>query len=223
VGRKKFLIKHLHNPLENGLPTILDLISRTFKRNKKDKYLKALAVLLYIFHGSFRKVSKELSLSFQSISKSAIHKLVKNFLERFSLAVEAKERNLIAVDETVVKVNGYRCFVWAAIDVETKELVAIYVSPGRSSLDAYFFLAKVKAKCKGKLPAIIVDKGPWYVDTLARLRFQRIHETFGRRNYVERLFRYLKERTKVFYNNIQGTFKCLELFIKLFALFYKSS
>jgi transposase-like protein len=59
-----------------------------------------LAVLLYIFHGGFRKVSKKLTLSFQSISKSAIHRLVKNFLERFSLAVEAKERNLIAVDET---------------------------------------------------------------------------------------------------------------------------
>jgi hypothetical protein len=36
--------------------------------------------------------------------------LVKNFLERFSLALEAKERNLIVVDERVVKVNGYRCF-----------------------------------------------------------------------------------------------------------------
>jgi transposase-like protein len=33
-------------------------------------------------------------------------------------------------------------------------------------LDAYFLLAKVKAKCRGKIPDIIVDKGSWYVDAL---------------------------------------------------------
>jgi transposase-like protein len=38
-----------------------------------------------------------------------------------------------------------------------------------SSLDAYFFLAKVKTKCKGKPLAIFVDKGPWYVNVLAKL------------------------------------------------------
>jgi transposase-like protein len=38
-------------------------------------------------------------------------------------------------------------------------------------LDAYFFLAKVKAKCRGKIPDIIVDKGSWYVDALARIGF----------------------------------------------------
>jgi transposase-like protein len=36
------------------------------------------------------------------------------------------------------------------------------VSLGRSELDAYLFLSKVKSKCKGKLPEIITDRGPWY-------------------------------------------------------------
>jgi transposase-like protein len=48
----------------------------------------------------------------------------------------------------------YKCFVWAAIDIETKELVAFDASARRSSLDAYIFLSKVKAKCKEKLPII---------------------------------------------------------------------
>ena len=39
-----------------------------------------------------------------------------------------KERKLIAVDETIVKVGERRVFVWAAIDVETKECLAIWVS-----------------------------------------------------------------------------------------------
>ncbi len=39
-----------------------------------------------------------------------------------------KERKLIAVDETIVKVGERRVFVWEAIDVETKECLAIWVS-----------------------------------------------------------------------------------------------
>ncbi|PUA33015.1 MAG: hypothetical protein B9J98_02755 [Candidatus Terraquivivens tikiterensis] len=31
-----------------------------------------------------------------------------------------KHRRLVAVDEAVVKVNGYRCYLWAAIDVDSR-------------------------------------------------------------------------------------------------------
>ncbi|MEM5776816.1 MAG: hypothetical protein QXJ06_00010 [Candidatus Aenigmatarchaeota archaeon] len=63
---------------------------------------------------------------------------------------------------TRVKVCGYRCFVWASIDIHTKELIAIDVSAGRSELDCRLFLSKIKSKCKGKLPTIITDRGLWY-------------------------------------------------------------
>ena len=39
-----------------------------------------------------------------------------------------KGRRLIAVDETIIRVGERRVFVWAAIDVETKECLAIWVS-----------------------------------------------------------------------------------------------
>jgi transposase-like protein len=81
------------------------LVSSVFKRNKKDKYLKALSILLYIFHGSFRKVSKELSILFEPISKSAIHKLVKKFLEIIKISIKPKKRKRIVIDETVNKVK----------------------------------------------------------------------------------------------------------------------
>jgi len=37
---------------------IVNLISSTFKRNKKSKEVKILAVLEYMFHGSCRKISE---------------------------------------------------------------------------------------------------------------------------------------------------------------------
>ena len=42
--------------------------------------------------------------------------------------IPPRERRLIAVDETVEKANGREVYVWAAIDVDTRELLAIKAS-----------------------------------------------------------------------------------------------
>ncbi len=132
-----------------------------FKRNKKPIELKIIALLDYVYHGSVRGVAKKLSKFFADISKTSVHRYAKKF-QRLIKLVEVKERKLVAVDETVVKVNGKHCYVWIAVDAETKEVVCFDVSKGRSYLDALAFMKKVKARCKGKLPLVLVDKGPWY-------------------------------------------------------------
>jgi transposase-like protein len=50
-----------------------------------------------------------------------------------------------------------RLYIWSAVDVDSKELLALEASYGRSSLNA---LALLKM-CTNK-PLVIVDKGPWY-------------------------------------------------------------
>ena len=49
-----------------------------------------------------------------------------------------------------------------------------------------------------------MDKGLWYPWALDGLGLKWEHATFGKRNYIERLFRTLKKRTKTFYNNINS-------------------
>jgi len=44
--------------------------------------------------------------------------------------------------------------------------------------------------------------GPWYRWALERLGLNIDRQRFGLRNTVERFFRYLKQRTRRFYNNI---------------------
>lgn len=73
-----------------------------------------------------------------------------------------KSRRIVAVDETVVKVNGHRSYVWSAIDVESKEILAVYASRGRSIPNALAFMRRVLKACEGK-PLIIVDRGRWYI------------------------------------------------------------
>ena len=104
------------------------------------------------------------------------------------------------------------------IDVDTGEIIALYVSRGRSILNAPTFLRKVLETCDGK-PVIVVDRGPWYRWALKRLGIEYIHETFGDRNRVERWFRKLKDRTKRFYNNINSkTVKSVEEIAAAIAL-----
>ena len=107
----------------------------------------------YMFHGSCRKVSMVLSLSLEPISKSAVHYLAKR-ASSVKVSREPRYRRCMAVDETKLRVKRSYVYIWSAVDVDSKELLALEASYGRSSLNAL-------KMCTNK-PLVIVDKGPWY-------------------------------------------------------------
>jgi len=63
------------------------------------------------------------------------------------------------VDGAVVKFNGCRCHLWAAMDVDSMEILAVCASRGRSMLNALTLLKRVFKACEDK-PVMIVDRGP---------------------------------------------------------------
>ncbi len=111
------------------LPALSQLVdhvkaTKVFRRNKKDVELKILAALLYFFGLSLRKTSDYLSL-FEEIS----HESVRIYYHRLKTALKPpkkKERRLIAIDETKIKLENNQIFVWAAIDVDTKECYLVF-------------------------------------------------------------------------------------------------
>jgi putative transposase len=133
----------------------------------------------------------------------------------------------IAVDETKLCVKKSYVYVWSAVDVDSKELLALEVSYGRNCLNALAFLKKALRMCTNK-PLVIIDMGPWYRWALERLGLEYRYEKFGLRNSVERFFRYLKERTMIFHhklsarNNIQGITN-IKLFLNLFTIYYQAA
>jgi transposase-like protein len=177
-----------------------------------------------MFHGSCRKVSKVLSLALESMNKSAVHYLA-NRVSEIRVSKEPRYRRCIAVDETKLRVKKSYLYIWSAVDVDSKELLALEASYGRSSLNALAFLKKA-LKMRTNKPLVIVDKGPWYRWAFERLGLEYRHERFGMRNRVERFFRYLKERTVVFHHklsardHVQGITN-LKLFLSLFTLYYQ--
>jgi len=87
-----------------------------------------------------------------------------------------------------------------------REIIAVLVSRSRSLLNALIFLVSLKMALKSceNRPLIVVDvvdRGPWCPWALRRLGLEYVHETFGKRNRMER---WLKDRTKRFYNNVNA-------------------
>jgi len=168
-----------------------------FVRRRKKRKTRALGILMYHYGLSLRKCRTILS-SFEDISHESIRKWYHKTDTIFS--VGKCYRETVAVDETKLKINGKLYIVWAAIDTSNWEVLGIWVTKGRASIEAYSFLKYVLTKCINQ-PKILVDGGPWYKPALQRLGIEWEHITFGLRNPIEQWFFLLKHRIKRFYRN----------------------
>lgn len=134
---------------------------------------------------------------------------------------EPDHHSTVTIDETKLNAEETEVYVWAAIDVETFEVVHIEVSRGRSDLDALVFIKQVLKRCHGD-PVVLVDRGPWYnwpLDDLDLCELRR--ETWGERSLVEAWFGLLKYRTRLTYNRFphHSSWKSVDRWVKAFAAF----
>ena len=149
---------------------------RIFERNKVPLEIKILGIAIYIQTSSVRKTARILS-EFHPVSKSSVHRWIKKFEERLPIITEKKRRKLIAIDETVVKANGEKYYVYAAIDVERNELILMRVYTTRNYLTTKLFITDVLKYCENK-PKFIIDKAPWLRKALESLNLEFEHQTF---------------------------------------------
>ena len=189
----------MHNSRRVGylLDEIVKIVEhkKIFKRNKRSVETKILGVILYHRRLSYRDTDRILGV-IEPVSYEAVHYWYKQFKELF--VVGSKERRAIALDETKVKLEGKQVYLWTAVDVDTKEVIAVHLSRTRCGLDTYSFLKKVLRFCDNK-PLVIGDKATWYPWAIKRLGLQFKHETFGERNAVEQWYSPFKHRVKRFW------------------------
>jgi len=176
---------------------ILDRISSLFKFNNYPLVEKAYSIMLHAASLSFRDISERYCITMAS--RESVRRWFHRFLSIFY--VEERFRRAVALDETVVKMHGFRVYIWSAVDVDSGEILAIYASWSMNILTAMKFIRIVLDRWSNR-PLIIVDRSPWYRWALERLGLKYRYQRFSIRNSVERFFGYLKERTRRFYNNI---------------------
>jgi putative transposase len=175
---------------------------KIFSRKRKSNKLRALGMLLYHAGLSYEKAGMFVGASYE-----AVREWYKKGKELFEASTKKKKRKRIAVDEKEIRVNGTTIFIWGAVDIDDEKILAVWVSFGRSGLEAKAFLKKVKYACKGRLPRIFIDGGKWYPWALGQVGFQRwTVVSFGPRSAIERLFGDIERRIRRFWNGYIGKY-----------------
>jgi len=177
----------------NGI--LFQIASKAFKYNRTPLKLRTLALALFLQGLGIRRISKIIEKS-----KTAIHYWTIRFREALNYRAERKERRCIAIDETKIKVNDKWYFIYAAIDVDTRELVCIKAYTSRNYLTTLDSIKLVLRFCLNRDFEIITDKMPCYKQVCNRLGIKWKHVTFGERNRVEYVFRSFKFFTARFNN-----------------------
>jgi len=108
---------------------------------------KVLASLLYMSGLSYR------AMTCQTRVIEASHVSVFRWVHALKGIVPhppRSERKVVAIDETKLKIRRRHVFVWAAIDdADTKELLAVYASYYRLSINTIVFVKRVLDTCVG--------------------------------------------------------------------------
>ena len=92
-------------------------------------------------------------------------------------ATEKKKRTLIAIDETVVKANKKRYFVYSAVDIERNELILMKVYATRNWLITRSFVKEVLKYCENE-SKFVIDRTSWLIDVLKSLNLEFEYEGF---------------------------------------------
>ncbi len=186
AGWDGFMLQSVEDALEH---------KRIFRRTRKSNWLRSLGIVLYHLGLSLRDCSTVL-FNFGEASHEAIRKWYLKCRHLFHPT--SRKRRAIAVDETKIKIQGKWMYVWAAIDIDTWDVLATWASQGRSGLEALSFIREALKVCENN-PIVYVDRAPWYRWALNRLGVPWEHRTFGPRNPIEQWFGILKQRIKRFY------------------------
>ena len=188
---------------ENNLVELLKEFD-IFERNKVSIEIKLAAIAMYILSSSIRRIALLLN-----VGKSTVHYWIDRFKDVLNSERREKVSKLvisrIAVDETILKYNGKKCYLFAALDVERNKIIHLKVYPARNALTAYSFLKEVLRMCE--VEELILDRGPWYRDALQRLGVRFKHETFGERSLIESVFSSFKQRARIFFCSITVNFR----------------
>ena len=122
---------------------------KIFLRYRKSNKDRALGMLLYRYGLSYTKAGEIVG-----VSHEAIREWYQKGKELFEFT-PSKERKRIAIDEKETDINGKKVYLWACVDVDTEEVLAIMVTEGRCGIDTLRILRRIMKKCKGKLPSFL--------------------------------------------------------------------
>ena len=151
-------------------------------------------------------------------SRTAIH----NWVQKADLQPDSNvDPNQIAVDETVIRVNGQRHWLYAAVDPETNQFLHVRLFQTLTTQLTVLFLRELREKQQVEDVTILVDAATHLKAALDRLGLRFRVCRHGNRNSVERIFREVKRRTSSFSNSFSNVaLPTAESWLQAFAVWW---
>lgn len=114
---------------------------KIFETNKVPRELKYIGIAMYFWTCSLRKTARIL-LEIYPVSRSAVWRWVRKVESKMPISTEKKKhRDIVLIDDTVVKSNGLQCYVYSAIDKERNEVVLmVYYPSSKIDFAEYYFV-----------------------------------------------------------------------------------
>ncbi|WP_380676781.1 IS6 family transposase [Salinigranum sp. GCM10025319] len=129
--------------------------------------------------------------------------------------------NQIAVDETVIRVNGQRHWLYAAVDPDTNKFLHVRLFQTRTTQLTVLFLRELREKQQLSDVTFLIDAAAHLKAALDRLGLRFRVNRHGNRNSVERVFREVKRRTSSFSNTFSNAqLPTADSWLKAFAVWW---
>ena len=162
------------------------------ERERTPSELMELGIRLHLSGLSLSNTIRELEMFGVKRSRKAVH----DWVQKADLQPASNANpDHIALDETVIRINGQRFWLYAAVDPETNKFLHIRLFTTTTTALTQQFLRELREKHDIENAVFLVDNAQHLAAALQRagLRFQTVRN--GNRNAVERVFREIKRRT----------------------------
>ena len=188
------------------------------ERERTPRETIQVGIRLHLAGLSLSNTKRELEKLGCSRSRTAIHDWVQKAGLEPTGDVTPTE---IAVDETVVRVNGRRCWLTAAVDTATNQFLHVRLFQTLTTQLSILFFRELREKYSVSHAVFLVDAAPHLRGALSRLDCRFRVERFGHRNAVERVFREVKRRTSSFANAFRNAaHETAETWLQAFAVWW---
>ncbi|QRV17817.1 IS6 family transposase (plasmid) [Haloterrigena salifodinae] len=206
---------------------LADLLSESYaagfdecwERERTATPVRAFAVRLHATGCSLRETQAIL----RSLGVERSHQAIWHWVHRLADSVPdppTAKPSRVAVDETAVKINGDRSWMYAAIDLDTKLILDVELFGRRGTDPAAAFLHGLTEKHDLSDAEFLVD-GYGYLTALSRLGLSG-HLDYVDRNHIEKWFHTLKMRIDRFHNSWVGSRASTREWIEQFVHYYNT-
>lgn len=211
-------------------PSMSNLFGKTdFKRMRYPVHVIITAIVMFfIGKNSFRNIAEILRIT---MDIKVSHTTISNWCTKFAPLFHNIQHQLMPMlnfdsdewhaDETVVKINGKKHYLWFVIDSETRFVLGFHLSPYRDSSSAFSVLNSVKDL--GTVNSLVSDRYSAYkVPVKAVLNCQHIRVASFADDITNNLIECFNKQFKAWYKTKQGfcSFDSANNLIFMFVFFF---